>query len=149
MSSSPASRAAPGAGFGAQVVVGLVGRIARRRRQRRGNRIAEKADAFVDAAPQFPDTIGAGAFGIDVDPVAEDDIPVRDFRFERVVVQRPHFIERAILGIAEVEDRADVRLAEIVCHFVLGVIARLGVPGVALLGQFLFGLQRIAATRFR
>ena len=93
------------------------------------------------------DAVGAGALRIDVDPVAEDDVAMGALGLEGVVVQRAHLLERAVLGVAEIEDRPHAAVAEVGRHLGLGVVARLRVPGRALLRELLLGLQRIAAPR--
>ena len=69
------------------------------------------------------------------------------FRLEGVVVQRAHLLKRAVLGIAQIKDGPNSAIAEVGRHLGLGVVARLRVPGGSLLGEFLLGLERIAATR--
>ena len=96
---------------------------------------------------QLSDAVGPGAGGVDVDPVAEDHVRVRPFRLEGVVVQRLHLGERAVLGVAEVEDCAHPVLTEVVGHLGLGVIGRRRAPGRALLGELLLGLQRKSSPR--
>src|SRR6185503_1398160 len=135
------------AGLDAQVVVRLIGRIARRRRQRGGDGVAEEADLLVDAAAKLADAAGARSLRIDVYPVAEDDVAMRRLRLEGIVVQRAHLIERPVFGVTQVEDRAHTAGAEVGGHLSLGVVARLRIPGGALLGQLLLRLQRIAAPR--
>ena len=68
-------------------------------------------------------------------------------RLEGVVVQRAHLLERAVLGVAQIEDGPHAAVAEVGRHLGLGVVARLRVPGGSLLRQLLLGLQRIAAAR--
>src|SRR5580704_4336529 len=135
------------AGLDTEPVVGRVGRIARRRRQRGGDRIAEKADPLIDAAAQLLDPVGAGARRIDVDPVPENDIAVRALGVEGVVVQRPRLLERPVFGEAEIKDGAHGVGAKMRRHLALAMIGGLRVPGGALLGEFRFGLQRVAASR--
>ena len=82
-----------------------------------------------------------------MDPVPQDDVTVCCLGLEGVVVQRAHLLERTILGVTEIEDGPHAAGAEVGRHLGLGVVARLRVPGRALLGQLLVRLQRIAAPR--
>ena len=82
-----------------------------------------------------------------MDPVSEDDVAVCCLGLEGVIVQRAHLLERTVLGVTQIEDGPHAAGAEVGRHLGLGVIARLRVPGRALLGELLLRLQRIAAPR--
>src|SRR6516225_4976355 len=82
------------AGLDAQVVVGLIGRLARRRRQRRRDGVAEEPALVVDAPPELLGAVGASPLRIDVDPVTEDRVGMRRLGRERIVVQGLHLLER-------------------------------------------------------
>ena len=64
-----------------------------------------------------------------------------------VIMHGAHLIERQILREAEIEDRLDALGAEIIRHLVFGMITRLRIPDLLLLGKFGFTLERIAALR--
>jgi hypothetical protein len=47
------------------------------------------------------------------------------FGFEGVIVQRAHLLERAVFGVAQIQDRPHIAGAEVGRHLSLGVIVRL------------------------
>ena len=131
-------------GLDAQAIIGSIAIVARGRRQRRRDRIAEETDALVDAAAQLFEPRPAHA-RIDVDPMAEDDVPVRPLGGEGIIVKALHLLQRAEFGKSEIEHGAHAARAEIIRHLRLGRVVGRRIPGRPLLGKLLLGLQWVAA----
>jgi hypothetical protein len=62
-------------------------------------------------------------FRIDVDPVPENNVAVRAFGFECVIVKRAHLFDRAEFRKPEIQDRLDAVVAEVLRHLSFGMIA--------------------------